>query len=177
MVPSDDIFSDYFPPIVSIPQPDYRITSHIANRKLPPIVGPKSDTADYRRLPPISIFFPRRKFSHCPIYHPIFYPILRSVGQWDAGLRIHIHTTLYNSLYMCMLFTLCSCVDQQASADGIKDTDGSPLDIKSKMDSWVLQVGFPKISVTRNANGTVSFSQYIYLQNPNEAISSPSPFK
>ena len=57
--------------------------SHIGNRKLPPIVRPKSDMADYCRLPPISIF-PRRKFSHCPIFHPIFHPTLRSVGQWDA---------------------------------------------------------------------------------------------
>ena len=86
VVRSDEICSDYFPLIVSIPLPDRRTKSHIANRKLPPIVGPKSDMADYCRLPPINIF-PRCKLSHCLIFHPIFHPILRSVGQWDAGLR------------------------------------------------------------------------------------------
>ena len=84
VVRSDEICSDYFPPIVSIPLPDRRTKSHICNRKLPPIVGPKSDMADYRRLPPIIIFL-RRKFSHCPIFHPIFQATLRSVEQWDAG--------------------------------------------------------------------------------------------
>ena len=45
---SDEICSDYFPPIVSIPLPDRQTKSYSGNRKLPPIVGPKSDMADYR---------------------------------------------------------------------------------------------------------------------------------
>ena len=81
VVRSDEICSDYFPPIVSIPLPDRQTKSHICNRKLPPIVGPKSDMTDYSRLTPIIIFL-RRKFSHCPIFHPT----LRSVGQWDTRL-------------------------------------------------------------------------------------------
>ena len=52
----DEICSNYFPPIFSIPLPDRRTKSHIGNQKLPPIVGPKSDMADYRQLPPIIIF-------------------------------------------------------------------------------------------------------------------------
>ena len=84
VVRSDEICFDYFPPIVSIPLPDRRTKSHIGNRKLPPIVGPKSAMADYHRLPPI-ILFPRRKFSHCPIFHPIFHPNLRSSDQSDNG--------------------------------------------------------------------------------------------
>ena len=84
MVRSDEICSDYFSPIVSVPLPDRRTKSHIGNRKLPPIVGPKSDMADYRRLPPI-IISPRRKFSHCPIFHPIFHPTLRSSDQSGNG--------------------------------------------------------------------------------------------
>ena len=52
---SDKIFSDYFPMIVSILLPDHRTKSHSGNRKLPPIVGPKCDMADCRRLPPIII--------------------------------------------------------------------------------------------------------------------------
>ena len=79
-----------FAPIISLRSlrshcPTVGTKSHIGNRKLPPIVGPKSDMADYCRLPPI-IIFPRRKFSHCPIFHLIFHPTLRSVEQWDAGL-------------------------------------------------------------------------------------------
>ena len=75
------ICSDYFSSNPFSPS----VKSHIGNRKLSPIVGSKSDMADYRRLPPI-IIFPRRKFSHCLIFHPIFHPTLQSVRQWDAGL-------------------------------------------------------------------------------------------
>ena len=72
VVRSDEICSEYFPPMVSIPLPDCRTKSHIGNLKLPPIVGPKSDMADYRRL----LFSPRlpdfsSDFSSDP-------PILRS---------------------------------------------------------------------------------------------------
>ena len=88
VVRTDEICSDYFPPIVSIPLPDRRTKSHIGNRKLPPIVGPKSDMADYHRLPPI-IIFSRRKFSQCPIFHPIFYPTLRSSGFNAKILTLH----------------------------------------------------------------------------------------
>ena len=80
VVRSDEICSDYFPPIILIPLPDRRTKSHVGNRKLPPIVGPKSDMADYRWLPLI-IIFPHRKFSHCPIFHLIFLPTLRSSDQ------------------------------------------------------------------------------------------------
>ena len=53
------------------------------NRKLPPIVGPKSDMADYRRLlfPPTQVL-PLPDFSSDFPSDPT---ILRSVGQWDAG--------------------------------------------------------------------------------------------
>ena len=76
----DEIYSDYFPPIVFIPLPDRRTKTHIGSRKLPPIVGPKSDMADYHWLPPI-ITFPWREFSHCPIFHPT----LRSCDQSGNG--------------------------------------------------------------------------------------------
>ena len=57
-----------------------RTKSHRGNRKLPPIVGPKYDMADYCRLPPIIIY------PQFFIRFPPDPPILRSVGQWDAGL-------------------------------------------------------------------------------------------
>ena len=63
--------------------------------KLPPIIRPKSDMADYRRLPPI-IIFPRRKFSHCPIFHPIFHPTLLSVRQWDADLTYNLGYCIFS---------------------------------------------------------------------------------
>ena len=48
------------------------------NRKLPPIVGAKSNMSDYRRSPPIIIHptpTPRHKFSRCPIFYLIFHNI------------------------------------------------------------------------------------------------------
>ena len=114
---SDKIFSDYFPMIVSILLPDHRTKSHSGNRKLPPIVGPKCDMADCCRLPPIIIPPspppPRCMFSHCPHFHPIFYPILWSVGQWDAGLKetilMHTHSTKIwqrNASHFMILFAV-----------------------------------------------------------------------
>ena len=57
------------------------------NRKLPLIVGPKSDMADYRRLPP-DYYFPPTQVLPLPDFSSDFLsdpPILRSVWQWDAG--------------------------------------------------------------------------------------------
>ena len=92
---SDKICSDYFPPIVSIPLPDRWTKSHIGNRKLPPIVGPKSDMADYRRLHPI-IISPRHKSSYCnyPIFQPIFQATPRSSDQSGNGTPLHSQMVL-----------------------------------------------------------------------------------
>ena len=100
--------------IVSIPLPDRRTKSHIGKRKLPPIVGPKSDMADYRRLHPI-IIFPQRKFSHCPIFHPIFHPTLRSSDQSGNGtpalssgsIPTQITKTIRNDAPQVLLFLYC----------------------------------------------------------------------
>ena len=94
---SDKICSDYFPPIVSIPLPDRRTKSHIGYRKLPPIVGPKSDMADYRRLHPIFIS-PRHKSSYYPIFQPIFQPTLRSTDQSGNGTPLHSQMVLSDIL-------------------------------------------------------------------------------
>ena len=51
---------------------------------------------------------------------------------------------------------------KQAAEDGIKDTDGSVLNIKSKMDPWVLQSGFPKVTVVTNKDGTATISQTVH---------------
>ena len=85
VVQSDEICSDYFPPIVSVPLPDRRTKSNIGNRKLPPIVGPKSDMADYRRLPPIIIFpdtsSPTARFVIRFSIRPSDPPISRAMGR------------------------------------------------------------------------------------------------
>ena len=87
VVRSDEICSDYFPPIVSIPLPDRRTKSHIGNQKLHPIVRPKSDMADYRRFTS-DYYFPPTQVLPLPDFSSDFSsdpPILPSVGQWDAG--------------------------------------------------------------------------------------------
>ena len=58
-------------------------------------------TTDYLRL------FPRLKFSH----RPIFYPILRSVGQWDAGLRLLVDIICVRGLCHRTLTLLCTLLD------------------------------------------------------------------
>ena len=75
-VRSVEICSEYFPPIVLIPLSDCRTKYLIDSEKLPPIVGPKSDTTDYRRLPPI-IISPDASSPSGPIFHLIFHPIPR----------------------------------------------------------------------------------------------------
>ena len=84
----DEIWSDCFGPIVSIPLPDGRAKFFIGSEKLPPIVGPSltcQTTADHLQL----LLFTRRKFSHWSDFSTDFPPdppILQSVRQWDAGL-------------------------------------------------------------------------------------------
>ena len=54
------------------------------NRKIHPIVGPKSDIADYRRLPPI-IIPPDASSPTARFFHPIFHPTHRSSDQSGNG--------------------------------------------------------------------------------------------
>jgi hypothetical protein len=60
---------------------------------------------------------------------------------------------------------------QQAAADG------HPLDVKTIMDPWLNQIGFPFITVTRKEDGTATVKQEQFFYPPNQAISVESPWK
>ena len=45
------------------------------------------------------------------------------------------------------------------------------------MDPWVLQIGFPKITIKNNGDGTANLWQNVYLENPEGGITDPSPYK
>jgi len=60
---------------------------------------------------------------------------------------------------------------QQASADGF------PLDVKTIMDPWLNQMGFPLVSVIRSAGGTATVSQTLFQNPPNQEMNVESPWK
>ncbi len=94
---------------------------------------------------------------------------------------------LYSVLNICGLshvFVVCpmhlysaSCIfTQQAEEDGVTDVDGSPLDIKEKLDPWVDQRGYPLVSVSRETVGdsrNVNFRQQHFIDPEDEFPESP----
>ena len=53
---------------------------------------------------------------------------------------------------------------------GITDTDGFPLDIKEKMDAYVLQRGFPLVTVDRQPGGEVDLIQTYFINPPDQQV-------
>ena len=87
VVQSDEICSDCFGLIVSIPLPDCWAKFLSDSEKLPFIVQPSltcQHSADHLRL----LFYPDASCPPGPILHPIFEPTLQSIRQWDAGLSV-----------------------------------------------------------------------------------------
>lgn len=56
--------------------------------------------------------------------------------------------------------------------------DGNPLDVKDIMDTWILQMNYPVVKVTRS-NGKLHLEQKRFLFNPSSTDPGkyPSPYK
>ena len=67
---------------------------------------------------------------------------------------------------------------KQADEDGVRDTDGSQLNISTKFSPWVYQSGFPLVSVYRETarEGTAVLTQEQFLNPPGQDME-PSPYK
>jgi len=68
------------------------------------------------------------------------------------------------------------CV-QQAATDGVTYPDGSALDVKTLMDPWLNQMGYPLLTVSRHSNGTATVSAVRYLNPPGQIVTVSSPYK
>ena len=93
--------------------------------------------------------------------------ILNWMAFWKWLVRHPAVTCTYSVLYICT---------QQAEEDGVTDVDGSPLDIKEKMDPWVDQRGYPLVSVSRETVGdsrNVNFRQQHFIDPRDEFPESP----
>ena len=126
------------------------------NRKLPLIVGPRSNMSDYHWSPTI-IIFPQRKFSRCPIFHPT----LRSVGQWDASLRINYGQILLTKTIwyeICYVFFYVNIKSSRSScgwADCVMDSHIRGLGFKTRWlwysffwaSDWLPLISIIKLSV------------------------------
>ncbi len=82
-------------------------------------------------------------------------------------------------MYLCSgswwFIELCICI-KQAEEDGVTDVDGSPLDIKEKMDPWLDQRGFPLVTVSRETvdeSRNVIFRQQHFIDPSDDVPESP----
>jgi aminopeptidase N len=92
---------------------------------------------------------------------------------FKAGLTKHLLTYQYDTANTDNLW---QSLTEQAAIDGITNPDGTPLDVKLRMDPWLNQMGFPLVSVTRNADGTATLARSHFLRPPNQVITIPSPY-
>lgn len=64
----------------------------------------------------------------------------------------------------------------QAATDDITRPDGSALDVKSIMDAWLNQMGFPLLTVSRNGDGTATVRVERFLSPNGQSPDIPSDY-
>jgi len=69
---------------------------------------------------------------------------------------------------------LWDALSTQADIDGVTNPDGSPLDIKARMDPWLNQMGYPLVTVTRSTDGTAVVSRSHFLSPAHQFVTTPS---
>lgn len=67
-------------------------------------------------------------------------------------------------------------LNEQAALDGIKNPDGSDIDLSFHMDAWLNQFGYPMLNVTRNGDGTASVTSRQYFRPIGQTPDTPSPY-
>jgi aminopeptidase N len=90
-----------------------------------------------------------------------------------SGFTRYLNKYSYSSAETDDLWTVLT---EQAADDGITYPDGSALDIKSIMDAWLNQMGFPLLTVTRNGDGTASISSSRYLSPRGQSADTDSEY-
>jgi len=88
-------------------------------------------------------------------------------ATFRAGLTRYLNTFSYSS---STTDDLWQSLSDQASADG------NPLDVKTIMDPWLNQMGFPLVSVVRKADGTATVTQNHFLHPPTQEMNVESPW-
>ena len=51
------------------------------------------------------------------------------------------------------------------------------MDVKTIMDTWTLQMGFPVVTIKRGNSGKATATQKHFLLDPNANVTVSSPFK
>lgn len=51
------------------------------------------------------------------------------------------------------------------------------IDVKTIMDTWTLQMGFPVVTIKRAGSNKATATQKHFLLDPNAVVKEPSPFK
>ena len=51
------------------------------------------------------------------------------------------------------------------------------MDVKTIMDTWTLQMGFPVVTIKRAGSDKATATQKHFLLDPNAVVKEPSPFK
>jgi aminopeptidase N len=96
-----------------------------------------------------------------------------SPSTFKKGLTNYLTKYSYSSAVSDDLWTELSA---QAAADGIKHPDGSALDVKTIMDAWLNQMGYPVLSVVRNGDGTATVTSRRFLSPRGQSPDTPSNY-
>jgi len=72
---------------------------------------------------------------------------------------------------------LYSFESKQAAADGITLPDGSAINVKTLMDPWVNQMGFPLLTVWNSGDGTAEVTSSRFFNPNGQTPDIPSTFK
>jgi hypothetical protein len=66
---------------------------------------------------------------------------------------------------------------KQAVIDGIKNPDGSDIDLGFQLNAWLNQFGYPVLNVTRNGDGTATVTSRQFFSPVGQTPDTPSAYK
>lgn len=66
---------------------------------------------------------------------------------------------------------------KQAAIDGLKNPDGSDLDLGVYLNAWLNQFGYPVLTVTKNGDGTATVTSKQFFNPVGQTPDTPSSYK
>jgi len=91
----------------------------------------------------------------------------------SAGFTRYLNRFSYSAATTDDLWT---ALTEQAAEDGIKLPDGSDLDVKTLMDPWLNQMGYPILSVTNSGDGTAQVTSSRFFNPLGQTADVPSSY-
>jgi aminopeptidase N len=91
----------------------------------------------------------------------------------DAGITRYLNRFSYSD---AVTDDLWQALTEQAEIDGVTNPDGSALSVKTVMDPWLNQMGYPVLTVTNHYDGSATVTTERFFNPLGQTADTPSAF-